>query len=157
MNKLLPVCARTDGICRYGSPAIVAVGYECVTRGTSCSKCLSGTFGDNGVSCTKCPEGTWSQFNGSASCTGSFTYSTPGSEKFYIPPEVKKINVKLWGGGGGGFVAGTADWKQGFGGGGGYSSCNVTVNGDSLVYLIVAGGGRTFSGGDRSNSNYGGT
>ena len=147
------MCSAIDGICRYTS-SIVAVGYQCITPSNLCSKCPTGTYGDNGMSCASCPIGTWSQFSGSVFCSRSFTYSKEGGETLYIPREVKKVEVKLFGGGGGGFVGGSAKWKPGFGGGGGYASCNITVKGDSLMYLIVAGGGKTES--SIKGQNYGG-
>ena len=65
----------------------------------------------------------------------------------FIPYGVSKINVKLWGGGGSGSgsdkvaISSKNIHFSELGGGGGFSSCNISVTPNEYVYIIVASGG----------------
>ena len=137
----LPICSSPDFICRVGST--VAGGYQCIQ--SQCLPCPIGTYGTNGKSCVSCPRATWSPNNGSTLCNTTFTSVVVGQHSFYIPPFVTKVNVKLWGAGGGGH-SGSLTLRPSSGGGGGYASCNLTVTENSIIYYMVGGGGGGFSG-----------
>ena len=70
----------------------------------------------------------------------------------YIPYGVTKINVKLWGGGGGSDHSLDLEYPSQAGGGGGYSSCTLDVPMNQEIYVIIAGGG----GSDYSTPSLGG-
>ena len=106
-----------------------------------CLKCPIGTFGIDGKTCTPCPFAQWQPELGQTSCTNTFTYTTPGLIKSYIPYGVDKIIVKVWGGGGGSDNTLDTNYVTHSGGSGGYSACNMTVTNSQPVYVIVAGGG----------------
>lgn len=114
-------------------------GYYC--SNDVCLQCPIGTFGTDGRTCNPCPFATWQPLLGQSSCVTSFSYSTAGTIRSYIPYGVTKIIVKLWGGGGG--SDNTLDLLDvsHSGGSGGYSTCNITVRHSYPVYVIVAGGG----------------
>lgn len=127
-----------SSICRDSLSNTTASGYFCMQ--SICYKCSPGYYGTDGISCQKCEFGTWS-VSGAATCGFSSIYSTPGFFEAYIPYGVTKINVRLWGGGGAGDACnGAPDYLPSAGGGGGFSSCNITVQMDTNVYVIVAGG-----------------
>lgn len=134
----LPICSAPESICRVGT--VVAAGYRCFQN--QCAPCPIGTYGTNGISCVNCPPATWSPSSGSTFCNTTFTSTVAGLQSFQIPQSVTKVNVKLWGAGGGGHsrIAGR-DLKPSSGGGGGYASCNLTVTPSSIIYFIVGGGG----------------
>ena len=120
-----------------------AAGYFC--EQSICHKCPLGTYGTDGKGCNPCPYATWTDVTGAKSCKTSFLFSKPGKQKMFIPYGVSKINVKLWGGGGSGSdKAAISDKNIHFsvsGGGGGFSSCNISVTPNEYVYIIVASGG----------------
>lgn len=128
----------------------VNTGYHCVNN--LCVECPVGSYGPDGINCYRCPFATWSAA-GQTTCRSRFIYSAAGLHSAYIPFGVGKINIKLWGAGGGGdesmdhrtFVAHA-------GGGGGYTSCNVSVPMSQKVYVMVGGGG----GGNSTKNNLGG-
>ena len=127
-----------DSICRGSISNTIATGYFCMS--SVCRKCPPGYYGNDGISCHKCRFGTWS-VGGASTCDSSFAYSKPGFFNVYIPYGVTKINVRLWGGGGAGDACnGAPNYLPSAGGGGGFSSCNVTVPMNASVYVIVAGG-----------------
>jgi hypothetical protein len=66
----------------------------------------------------------------------------PGLHRFFIPLGIKKIAVRLWGGGGAGDQCGGSpdNFNPAGGGGGGFSSCNISVTPNSSIYVLVAGG-----------------
>lgn len=70
-------------------------------------------------------------------------HTEPGLLKTYIPWGIKKIHVRLWGGGGAGdsSLGTNTGYPPASGGGGGFSSCNITVKENTTIYIIVAGGG----------------
>lgn len=142
----LPICSAPESICRIGTT--VARGFQCIQN--SCLPCPIGSYGTNGKSCVGCPRATWSPNNGSTFCNTTFTSIVPGIHSFYIPQFVSKVNVKLWGAGGGGdssgIVTADPDLAPSSGGGGGFVSCNVTVTQGGLIYYLVGGGGQGFSG-----------
>ena len=78
---------------------------------------------------------------GSSTCGSAFNFTAVGLQTLYIPIGVTKINVRLWGGGGVGGRSGLDKSPGSSGGGGGFSSCNISVQMDSIIYVIVAGGG----------------
>ena len=123
----------------------IAAGYYC--EQSVCTQCAIGTYGTDGKTCSACPYGTWAPNLGQQNCSSIFSFSTPGLHATYIPFGVTKINIKLWGGGGGSDLSDGSDPSSPFsyisraGGGGGFTSCNVTVPANSSIYVIVAGGG----------------
>ena len=119
---------------------------------------MIGTYGTDGKTCSACPYGTWSPNLGQSICSDIFSYSNSGLHKTYIPFGVTKINVKLWGGGGGSDRSdgsdrfSTTSYISRSGGGGGFTSCNITVSSNSSIYIIVAGGGSANTTGFTINS-----
>jgi Glycine rich protein len=137
-----PVCASigANTCLDRKTIGIPAPGYYC--KNDLCIKCPVGTYGTDGQNCLPCPFATWSNTVGQKSCGTSFTYSTPGLQKSYIPYGVTKIIVKLWGGGGGSDTSlDPTNYVSHAGGSGGYASCNITVPHSRNVYLIIGGGG----------------
>ncbi len=70
------------------------------------------------------------------------TYTT-GSGNFTVPTGVTSVIVEVWGAGGGGGAAGTTGSDQGAagGGGGGYTRKTLTVSaGQTIAYVVGAGG-----------------
>ena len=133
------VCSSLgDSICRYSVSNTIATGYSCMS--SVCHECPPGYYGTDGISCHKCRFGTWSVGRATA-CDSKFTYTKPGLVKVFIPFGVTKINVRLWGGGGAGDAcSGAPYYLPSAGGGGGFSTCNVTIPMNTSVYVIVAGG-----------------
>ena len=125
-------------------------GYHCVDR--RCVQCPVGSYGPDGKNCFPCPFATWSA-TGQTTCHSKFIYSKAGPYIAYIPFGVDKINIKLWGAGGGGDESmDSRTFVAHAGGGGGYTSCNVSVPMSQKVYLTVGGGG----GGNSTMKNLGG-
>ena len=135
-----PICFTSGAnTCLDSNSLSVTPGYYC--KSDVCYQCPIGTYGTNGKTCNPCPFGTWQPNVGSTSCSSSFTYSSAGLVKSYIPYGVTKIIVKVWGGGGGSDNTLSPSFVSHAGGGGGYSTCNITVPMSNPVYVIVAGGG----------------
>jgi hypothetical protein len=133
------VCAGSD-ICHYFGqvPIIPVPGYYC--RQSQCYRCPTGSFSTNGMSCSECPYKTTSSA-GSGSCMTNFNYTNPGIQRLRIPFGINKINIRMWGGGGGGDKSANAStFPPSSGGGAGFVSCNISVNMNSTVYIVVAGG-----------------
>lgn len=124
----------------------VAAGYYCPDIGSKqCKKCQSGYYGSDGSTCKECVRGTTS-VSGSIdaqSCKLQLNLLNNGSDIVYVPFDVEKVHVIMWGGGGGGNSCKATQWFPSSGGGGGYSSCNITVKQGSLLYVLVGGGGET--------------
>lgn len=82
-------------------------------------------------------------------------YKYTGKDQTYtVPSGVTSINVKMWGAGGGGGVAG--GWSYGFaGGGGGYTTADLSVTPGQQLTVMVGNGG-TFGWYPNMQSNYGG-
>lgn len=141
------VVCTGSGICHYfGQTQTTPVpGYYC--EQSQCLRCPTGSFSTNGISCSQCPFKTTSSA-GSGSCVTNFNYTIPGIQRLHIPFGINKINVRMWGGGGGGDKsAGFAIFPPSSGGGAGFVSCNISVNMNSIVYIVVAGGAE-----DKSNN-----
>lgn len=134
-----PVSCLYTGVCQTNQGVIIP-GYYC--QANKCYQCPSGFYGTTGIACNKCPQG-FSSTIGAGKCSLKLSLDIPGLQKTYIPSNVTKINVKLWGAGGGGDTGGYAPWPPGSGGGGAYASCNITVKPNSYIYVVVAGGGKT--------------
>lgn len=117
----------------------VAPGYYC--QRSVCYECPIGKYGTDGKKCRSCPATTWTSSTGQSKCSDTLKFSAPGLITSYIPTGVAKINVKLWGGGGGGDISGSDKWFAQSGGSGGFASCNITVTAAKNIYVIVAGGG----------------
>lgn len=142
MSSSTPVCASIGAATCLDrqSLGIPAPGYYC--SNDLCLKCPTGSYGTDGTHCLPCPFGTWSDSTGSAACSSSFTYSSVGLKKAYIPFGVTKIIVRLWGAGGGSDTSlDPTTYVAHSGGSGAYSSCNLTVPHSRNVYVIVGGGG----------------
>jgi hypothetical protein len=148
------VCAGPN-FCHYvGQAQTTPVpGYYC--QQSQCYRCPSGYYSTNGVSCSECPYKTTSSA-GSGSCVANFNFTNPGIQRLHIPFGVNKISVRMWGGGGGGDKSANANnYPPSSGGGAGFVSCNISVNMNSIIYIVVAGGAQ-----DKSNNyipNSGGT
>ena len=135
-----PICLSSGASqCLDKTSLLPVPGYFC--KADVCYPCTIGSYGLDGKSCLPCPFATWSPNTASTSCGTSFTYSTPGLVKSYIPYGVNKIIVQVWGGGGGSDNTLSPVYVAHSGGGGGYSSCNLTVPMSNPVYVVVAGGG----------------
>jgi uncharacterized repeat protein (TIGR02543 family) len=83
----------------------------------------------------------------------SFTFETPGSSSWTVPPGVANITLNTWGGGGAGGSAysgiATANTQARGGGGAGGSFASITLNvtpGQIINYTIGAGSVGTASG-----------
>jgi hypothetical protein len=135
----MSVSCYYSGVCATNQGAILP-GYYCQAR--QCYKCPSGTYSTTGTVCRKCPQG-FSSVVGAGRCSVELSLDIPGLQRTYIPSNVTKINVKLWGAGGGGDTSGYVEWPPGSGGGGAFASCNITVKPNSYLSVIVAGGGQT--------------
>jgi hypothetical protein len=117
----------------------VVTGYYC--SNSVCAMCPSGTYGTDGKTCRAC--GPYqSSAEGSDRCSESISQVVPGLRRFWIPPGISKIHVRLWGGGGAGDQCGGSpdSFNPAGGGGGGFSSCNISVTPNSSIYVLVAGG-----------------
>ena len=132
----------TDTPCRRRSDPLnqAVAGYKCVD--SVCYKCPTGYFGTDGKTCRSC--GLYqSSAEGSGECSDVISQVVPGLHSLFIPPGIKKINVRLWGGGGAGDQCG-AIAADGFtpsgGGGGGFSKCDMSVTPNSTIFMLVAGG-----------------
>ena len=139
MASAVPVCLGSSACAFAASPGVVVPGYYC--KQDTCIKCPVGTFGANGKTCSQCTFATWAPSTGSSKCLSSFSYLVPGIQKSYVPFGVTKIVVKLWGAGGGSDSSLDSNYVAYSGGGGGFSSCNITVPHSKNVYLIIGGGG----------------
>ena len=135
--------------CYASDTRLVSTGYACVNK--ICELCPSGTFSNDGISCRTCPYAT-SSIPGSKTCGSTIRFNAFGSFSTYIPYGISKINVRLWGGGGGGdanALQENVSWNgistsldPRAGGGGGFSACNITVIQNTFVRVIVGGGGK---------------
>lgn len=131
-------------VCQYVLTSTAVPGQYC--EQTLCRPCPSGSFGTDGKTCNKCAYGE-SSLSGSNSCSSSFNMTTPGLHQLYIPLGVYKMNVRMWAGGGAGSKSGAVAYRPNAGGGGGFSTCNITLSMDSSVTVVVAGGAQ-----DKSNN-----
>lgn len=105
----------------------------------------------DGITCRQCPFATSSP-PGAKKCSAVVRLAKPGLFLTYIPHGISKINVRLWGGGGGGdanyqlanisFANMKSPIDPAAGGGGGFSSCNISVQQNSYIYVLVGGGGK---------------
>lgn len=141
------VVCTGSGICHYvGQMQTTPVpGYYC--QQSQCLQCPTGSFSTNGIACSACPFKTTSSA-GSGSCMTHFNYTNPGIQKLHIPFGVNKISLRMWGGGGGGDKsANPSVYPPSSGGGAGFVSCNISVNMNSIIYIVVAGGAK-----DKSNN-----
>ena len=126
--------------CFFSSSQTIAYGYQCID--STCSQCPPGYYSDDAITCQQCDLG-FSSIAGSRGCGSSFNFLSAGLQPLYIPVGVTKINVRLWGGGGVGGRSGLDKSPGSSGGGGGFSSCNISVPMDSSIYVLVAGGGQS--------------
>ena len=126
--------------CFFSSTQTIAFGYQCVDN--TCTRCPPGFYSDDGKTCQQCDLG-FSSIIGSSRCGSTFNFISSGLQTLYIPIGVTKINVRLWGGGGVGGWSGLDQSPGSSGGGGGFSSCNISVPMDSIIYVLVAGGGKS--------------
>ena len=70
------------------------------------------------------------------------TFSYTGSVvEWQVPDNVYKLNIKMWGAGGGGGSFRSVGYAGAFGGAGGYSEGTIPVTPRSYLYLAVGGGG----------------
>lgn len=153
MTDNTPVCASIGAATCLdrATVGVPAPGYYC--SNDLCLKCPVGSYGVDGKVCLPCPFATWSDSVGSSGCSKSFTYSSAGLKKAYIPFGVTKIIVRLWGAGGGSDTSlDPTTYVAHSGGSGAYSACNLTVPHSKNVYVIVGGGG----GAKSQNANNGG-
>ena len=142
MASLIPVCVSdSSNTCLdRATLGTIVGGYYCVDD--TCKKCPTGSYGTDGSKCHPCPFGTWAPTTGSLKCASSFTYSTAGLQKVYIPFGVTGITAQLWGGGGGSDSSlDPINFVSHSGGSGGYAACNLTVPHSHNIYVVVGGGG----------------
>ena len=129
------ICSSGIPTCFYVETNVTARGHYC--QDAICFQCPSGYYGFDGKTCIQCPTGT-SSVEGSISCGTSLTFDHPGLQKAYIPSDVAKINVRLWGGGG---ADSTTDGTTVFGGSGSFTSCNISIPTTTTLYVLVGDGG----------------
>lgn len=68
-------------------------------------------------------------------------FTAPGAGSWTVPPTVTSIDVEVWGGGGGAGIGGVVGGAPSGGGGGAYARKRYTVNaGDTVSYVVGAGG-----------------
>jgi hypothetical protein len=96
--------------------------------------------------------------------TGLFANGTPtGGGVYTVPAGINYIRIRLWGGGGGGSycnnyspTVSASNVSGGGGGGGGYGELEYSVTpGQTIGYIIGAGGGSAANGGDSQINNPG--
>ena len=143
-SMALATSCSAAAVCQYVLTSAPVLGHYC--EQTACRPCPSGSFGTNGKTCSKCAYGR-SSLSGSYSCGTSFNMTVPGLHQLYIPEGVYKMNVRMWAGGGAGSRSGDPYYRANSGGGGGFSTCNVTLSMDSKISIVVAGGAQ-----DKSNN-----
>ena len=89
--------------------------------------------------------------------TSPKTFSTPGVFEWKVPPNVNRICIEVWGGGGAGgngiLPNPTCGLKGGGGGGGGYGYECFTLQPLSVLTIVVGIGGSQNDGGASSISN----
>ena len=129
------LCSSGSPSCFYVETNLTARGYYC--QDAICFQCPSGYYGVDGKTCIHCPTGT-SSVEGSISCGTSLAFVHTGMQKVYIPSEVAKINVRLWGGGG---ADGANYGSTAFGGGGAFTSCNISIPTSTTLYVLVGDSG----------------
>lgn len=136
--------------CPSAQQSVVANKCSCGTgkilSGGSCVSCPIGTYFSNDF-CVSCPQNKTTIGIGSidiSSCvliTTKIQFTFTGSlVQWRVPPDVYKINMKMWGAGGGGSCINGA-YTVVRGGPGGFSSGTVSVTPGSYVYIAVGGGG----------------
>ena len=140
----LATSCSAAAVCQYVLTSTPVLGHYC--EQTLCRPCPSGSFGTNGKTCNKCAFGR-SSLSGAYSCSTSFNMTKPGLHELYIPWGAYKMNVRMWAGGGAGSRSGDPYYRANAGGGGGFSTCNVTLSMDSKISIVVAGGAQ-----DKSNN-----
>ena len=147
---------------------------------SSFCKCIPGYYMITTVNpnvCSPCPQGTYSYLPGATiSCfvcigyksntTGASVCSNPiltpfpvaysGQLQTYkVPRNVSYLLVKLWGAGGSGGQENGAPFNYG-GGAGGFTQCYIPVVPNSILQLVVGGGGMSGARGSTTIGGFGG-
>ena len=115
--------------------------------------CPSGTYGTDGKTCPNCPFAT-SSVGASKVCSKQLLHTKVGFFQTYIPYGISKISIRLWGAGGGGCNGVNPDTPPRAGGGGGFTTCNLTVQENSRIFVLVGGGAK--GNGDPFEKRFGG-
>ena len=135
-NAAIP--CSSGSYCPVGSTAEqpCPAGYYCASPSLKVA-CQPGSY---------CPAGSTSELLCpdcivSGNIPVRFNYS--GSVvQWQVPSNVYSINVKMWGGGGGGALNEmSGNYYAGHGGSGGYTYGTIPVNPNSYMYILVGGGG----------------
>lgn len=125
------ICSMASGqSCLDRVAGLIKPGYH---YNPATEPCPSGFYVTDQKLCERCPYGM-SSIRGSSQCGVSMNFASPGLHFAFIPLNVTKINVKLWGENGH-----YMDNEGAHSSGGGFSSCNITVAANSTLYVIVGG------------------
>jgi len=137
------------------SSTTTSLSFTGLTGGTAYSMYVIGIYANNTVTSI----GTYSFTTTSAVTvlqTSTFAY-TGANQTVTVPTGTTYVTAQLWGAGGGGSGNGNVvNYLNGNGGGGGYTSANLTVTSGTVLTVIVGQAGIVGASGATLSNTYGG-